>query len=331
MKKFIKVFLISLISFSLVIFTGIFTYAKYLQPQEFSVEDSSEEVENISSEQNEEFESPLEKAMNNSEKLNVLLIGFEGSRSDTLMLASYDKKTKKADIISIPRDTYYFREEYSKYSEFQKINAVFGTEDEGYEALIEAVEDITGLPIDNYVSINYKGVRAAVDAIGGVEVDVPFHMKYTDMYDDPPLIIDIPAGKQIIYGDTAMEFLRFRKGDPGYSGYTEGDVGRVETQQAFIKSAIEKSLSLKLPAVVSSVYSYIKTDFTLTELLGLSTEAIGFSSDNVTMTILPGDAKTLGVLSFYIPDGEQVTKLVYDLYGVPLSADSDDNNTKEET
>lgn len=242
------------------------------------------------------------------------------------MLASFDRKTKEANIISIPRDTYYLRDKYDKYSEMQKINAVYGSEEDGYKALMEAVRDITGIYVDKYVAVDYAGVRAAVNAIGGVEVDVPIHMKYTDIYDTPPLYIDIKPGKQIIYGDKAMELLRFRSGDPGYPSFPNGDVGRVQMQQEFMKSAIKKSLSLKLPSVISAVYPHVETNFTLTELLGLAKDAIGFSTENLSASILPGDAKFMGKLSFYIPNGEEIIKTVYDLYDVPLTANADEDS-----
>ena len=327
-QQFIKVFLVSLIIFSTVITTGIFTYAKFTSPEGIAQELPEDEDPIAADEENDDL-TPLERAMRDSNRINALLLGFEGARSDTIMLASFDRKTKEANIISIPRDTYYKRDEYAKYSEMQKMNAVYGSEDEGYEALLDAVEDITGISVDRYVAVNYNGVRAAVNAIGGVEVNVPFHMKYTDIYDKPPLYIDIKPGPQVIYGDKAMEFLRFRTGDPGYPSFQNGDIGRVEMQQAFIKSAIKKSLSLKLPSVISAVYPHVETNFTLTELLGLGKDAIGFSVDNLTAKVLPGDAKILGnnpPLSFYIPNGQEITKAAYELYDVPLSASTEEEN-----
>nr|WP_312579685.1 LCP family protein [Sedimentibacter sp.] len=324
MNQFFKVFLVSLLIFSMVVFTGIFTYVKFFNPEGIAMEDPNigtdiENKDNIT-----EFDTPLEKAMKKSKRVNVLLLGLEGYRSDTLMIASYDRIHKKVDIISIPRDTYYPRDGYDKYSEFMKINSVYGTDENRQQAVMDAVEDLTGIPIDKYVSIDYEGVRAAVDAVGGVEFNVPFHMKYTDPYDTPPLYINIQPGNQIIYGDKAMEFLRFRKGDPGYPGYPEGDVGRIQTQQEFIKAAIGKALSLKLPNVISSVYPYVKTNFTLTELLGLGGDAIGFSKENINTLIMPGTAKYMGPLSFYIPDGLEIRKLLYNLYGLQLTDSTSD-------
>lgn len=333
MNQFFKVFLVSLLIFSMVVFTGIFTYVKFFNPEGIAIEDPNKDPDAENEDGITEFDTPLEKAMKKSKRVNVLLLGLEGSRSDTIMIASYDRINKKADIISVPRDTYYPRDGYGKYSEFMKINAIYGTDDKKQQAVMDAVEELTGIPIDKYVSIDYEGVRAAVDAVGGIEFNVPFHMKYTDPYDTPALYINIQEGNQVIYGDKAMEFLRFRKGDPGYPGYPEGDVGRIQTQQEFIKAAIGKALSLKLPNVISSVYPYVKTNFTLTELLGLGGDAIGFSKDNISTIIMPGVPQYMGALSFYIVDGEEMTKLLYDIYDIPLTEEAkseDEEKTNEE-
>ncbi|MFA9422476.1 MAG: LCP family protein [Sedimentibacter sp.] len=321
MKHFIKIFFISLLIFSLVVSTGIFSYVKFFSPQNIAEELPEEDKQSDNEEENTDFGTPLEKAMSESQRINILLVGLEGTRSDTIMLASFDRKSKEANIISIPRDTYFHREGFLKYADTQKINAIYGMEEDGVKALVKAVEDLTGLTIDNYATIDYDGARAAVDAIGGVEVDVPFHMRYTDPYADPPLDINIPAGKQIIYGDEAMEFLRFRKTNyEGYSGYYNGDLGRIEVQQEFIKSAIKKALSFKLPSVISAIYPYVTTDLTITELLSLGKDAIGFSTENLVTETLPGTDKMMAGVSFYFADGEEITKLVYDLYDVNLSA-----------
>lgn len=326
MNHFLKVFLISLLIFSMVITTGIYTYTKFFNYDEMTADNPGTDPEDGDDEVS-DSDSPLERAIKKSKRINVLLLGLEGTRSDTIMIASYDRISKEANIISIPRDTYYPREGYAKYSEFMKINAVYGTEEARQQAVVDAVEELTKIPIHKYVSIDYNGVRAAVDAVGGVEFDVPFHMKYTDIYDKPPLRIDIPAGRRTIKGDKAMELLRFRKGDPGYPGYPEGDVGRIKTQQEFVKAAVDKALGMKLPNVISAVYPYVKTDFSLTELLGLGGDVIGFSKDKINVEILPGDAKYIGNLSFFIPDDEKIREKLYELYKVPLKVENNEPET----
>ncbi|WP_326909950.1 LCP family protein [Sedimentibacter sp. MB31-C6] len=295
MKHFIKVFFTSLICFLIVIMGGIYLFNELYNTGNAEATDI---INNIT-------------GKDDNKRINVLLLGLEHERSDTIMIASYDVKNKSADIISIPRDTYVDRDGFVN-SANNKINSVYTVK--GIEGLEKMIKSITGIKIDKYVTIDYDGVRAAVDAVDGVEVDVPFHMRYTDPYSDPPLDINIPAGNQTIYGDTAMEFLRFRKTNySGYSGYPEGDIGRIQAQQNFVKSAIKKSLSFKLPKVVSDVYPYVNTDFSLSEVTSLAVNSLGISSENITFHILPGDTQTKNGLSFYIMDFEGTKDLVYQI------------------
>jgi LCP family protein required for cell wall assembly len=295
-KHFFKVFFISLVCFSVLVVGGLYMFSGYNDENAHATD-----IFNII-------------GNNKDERINVLLLGLEHERSDTIMVASYNTKTKTADIISIPRDTYIERDGFVN-SANNKINTVYTVK--GIEGLEEIILSITGLKIDKYVTIDYDGVRAAVDAVGGVEVDVPFHMRYTDPYSDPPLDINIPAGRQIIYGDNAMEFLRFRKTNyAGYSGYAEGDLGRIEAQQGFIKSAIKKALSFRLPKVVSDVYPYVKTDFSLSEATSLAVGSVGLSTDNINFHVLPGASRTINGISFYIMDSQATKDLVYSILNI---------------
>lgn len=296
MKHFFKVFIVSLICFSLVITAGLYFFTGFNNGQNADATDIFNMIGN------------------KDKRINVLLLGLEHERSDTIMIASYDPKTKTADIISIPRDTYVDRDGFVN-SANNKINAAYTAK--GIEGLYGIILRMTGIEIDKYVTIDYDGVRAAVDAVGGVEVDVPFHMRYTDPYSDPPLDINIPAGKQIIDGDNAMEFLRFRKTNyAGYSGYAEGDLGRIEAQQGFIKSAIKKALSFRLPKVVSEVYPHVDTDIALSEATSLAVGSVGISTENINFHTLPGTTRTINNLSFYIMDEQATKDLVYGILNI---------------
>jgi len=298
LKHFFKVFFTSLICFSLIIAGGIFILNGFQSGQNADATD----IFNIMS------------GNNDDKRINVLLLGLEHERSDTIMVASYDTKTKTADVISIPRDTYVDRDGFVN-SANNKINSVYTVK--GIEGLEEMILGITGIEIDRYITIDYDGVRAAVDAVGGVEVDVPFHMRYTDPYSDPPLDINIPAGNQVIYGENAMEFLRFRKTNyAGYSGYTEGDLGRIEAQQGFVKSAIKKALSFRLPKVVSEVYPYVDTDFSLPEATSLAVGSVGLSADNINFHVLPGNTQTINGLSFFVLNQKETKGLVYEILDI---------------
>jgi len=294
LKHFLKVFFTSLICFTLIIIGGLFWLNGHSDGGHVDATDIFKILSN-----------------DKDQRINVLVLGLEHERSDTIMIASYDVKNKTADVISIPRDTYIDRDGFVN-SGNNKINSVYTVK--GIEGLSEIILNITGLKIDKYVTIDYDGVRAAVDAVGGVEVDVPFHMRYTDPYSDPPLDIDIAPGIQTIKGDRAMEFLRFRKTNySGYSGYAEGDLGRIEAQQGFVKAAIKKALTFRLPIVVKEVYPYVKTDFSLAEATSLAMGSIGLSAENISFHTIPGTTQTKNNLSFYILDRQATKDLIYSI------------------
>jgi len=90
---------------------------------------------------------------------------------------------------------------------YMKINALIGKG--GEKMVIDMVEDITGLPVDYYVTLNFKGFREIVDTLGGVEINVPFDMDYDDPYQN--LHIHLKKGKQVLDGKKAEQFVRYRK------------------------------------------------------------------------------------------------------------------------
>jgi len=252
-----------------------------------------------------DYSTDVGKLAKDSKRFNVLIVGLENMRTDTIIVASYDTESKDADLISVPRDTYYPRN-IDDEAEFKKINAVYSQE--GIESLTASVQKLLGIPVDKYVIINYEAVIACVDKLGGVEVDVPFHMVYSDPYDKPPLYIDIPEGKQLLNGEQALKFLRYRK------GYSNQDLGRIEAQQQFIKSAAKKALGFELPSLIKEAYSYIDTNLKVTDLISLTGSVIGFSTDNISMNTLPGKEAPLEGLSFYLPDDEGIAEMVSDMY-----------------
>lgn len=243
----------------------------------------------------------LEEAIKKSKRKNLLLLGKEsGPRTDTIMIISFEPKTKKIDIISIPRDTYYHDKGYDNGDQ-RKINAKYGRSKE--KGTMGAVEKILGgIPIHNYVTLNYESVELIVNALGGVEVDVPHQIE------------NIQKGKQNLDGKKALTFLRHRK------GYRDGDLGRIRAQQQFIKSATKKLLSIEVLPTIKEVIKNIRTDMNEQEILAYAIQISGINTDNISIVTLPGIGKYKEVdgrrWSYYLYNEEKAKEIVLRLYGV---------------
>ena len=109
--------------------------------------------------------------------------------------------------------------------------------------------------------------------------------------------------------------------------YSRWSWSKIEAQQQFIKSAVKKVLSIKLPAVIKEAYSNIQTNFSLNELLSLAGKVIGFSTDNINLLVLPGGETPLEGLSFYISNVDGIKKVVYDMYGMNNGEEGQENQS----
>ncbi len=242
-------------------------------------------------------------AFKDQQRVNVLLIGSNQGMTDTLMLASYDMKNQHVDLISIPRDTYYPRAGHNSPAA-RKINAIYNSEKSVLGVATAVSELLLGMPIQYYAMVDYQGVSTIIDAMGGVPMTISFHMTYNDPYDTPPLSIDLAEGYQVLDGQHAIEFLRYRH------GYPEGDIGRVKAQQEFMKSAFKQMLSLNLPKIAVTITQNIDSDITLGMATTLATKAIGLTGDNIAAYMLPGAAQTTDGASYWYPDTAQTEALL---------------------
>lgn len=209
----------------------------------------------------------------------ILLSGSDdgNGNSDTNILVAIDTVNGYIYGTSIARDT-----KAVWNGKNHKINAAFGSG--GMEKMAEVVSDQLGIPVDYTVSVDLKGFAALVDAIGGVDFDVPVNMDYEDPYQD--LYIHISKGMHHLSGSEALKVVRFRK------GYATQDIGRMETQQKFLKAVAKQTLTVsnlgKIDEFVKIFQKYVKTDLTLGDLAWLGKEAISIGADNVEFSTLPG-------------------------------------------
>ena len=201
--------------------------------------------------------------------------------SDTNILVAVDVANSSIYGVSIPRDTKAIIN-----GEAHKINYAYNAG--GTALMAETISDQLGIPVDYSVQVDLQGFVALVDAIGGVTFDVPVDMHYEDPYQD--LYIHIDKGVQTLNGENAMKVVRFR------SGYASQDLGRMQTQQAFLKAAAKQTLTAsnlnKIDDFVKIFQSYVETDLTLGNLAWLGKEAITMGSDAVSFSTLPNEWKS---------------------------------------
>lgn len=240
------------------------------------------------------------------DRVNILFLGTNQGLSDTIMLFSLDLQNDRVDEISIPRDTYYPRAGYSGAS--YKINSVYSTE--GWAGIGKAVSDILGgIPIHYYAVLDGEGVKKIVDAMGGVEMNVPIDMDYEDP--DQNLYIHLQAGPQRLNGDQAMQYLRFR------SGYANADLGRMSAQQEFLKAVVLQSMGLDLPAVLFTAQGEVETNMSMTAATGLIAQAAGMQDGSFNTHTIPGSTGMQDGLSFFFHDAAGTAELMRGIYAEP--------------
>ncbi|QOR36322.1 LCP family protein [Clostridium sp. 'deep sea'] len=250
-----------------------------------------------------------------NETINLLIMGVDHlpGRSDTLIFVSYNPNTEKVLAMSIPRDTKTFVPGYWKSSGkpygLQKINAAhsFG----GIPLAVDTVKRFLGVDIHYYARLDYSALHKLVDAVGGVPVDIKFRMKYDDNAGN--LHIDFKPGKVTLDGQKAEEFLRWRKNTDG-TGDGLGDLGRVQRQQEFLKSALNQFLKvsnlMNLGKMEEIVSDSIDTNMTASFMIKMLKDVVwGFDFDNdLTFTTVPGEFSEGGA-SYWIVNDENRAKL----------------------
>lgn len=224
--------------------------------------------------------------------------------SDTIILASINLQTKHVAAISIPRDT---KVDLDGYRDVRKINAAHVHGGPALAAL--GVEALLGVESDYYVKANIEGFVGMVDALGGVEIDVEKRMYYRDRRGG--LLINLKKGRQLLDGDKAMQYVRFRHD-------AMGDITRIQRQQKFIKALAKKTLSPanlpKLPQIVDAVVENVETDMNPKDILYLAKFASQVDFSQVEMATLPGGPQSIDGISYWIPDGQQVAEVVRELF-----------------
>lgn len=234
----------------------------------------------------------------------------KGYRSDTIILTKVNFKTGEVRMVNIPRDT---RVNIPGHG-LTKINAAHSYG--GPNLLMKTIQDNFGLNVDYYVKVDYTLVENFVDAIGGVDYNVPYDLIYTDPTDKPPLVINIKAGMQHIDGKDAVKVLRYR-------GNTS-DIDRINRQQEFLKVVMDQALSLKnigrLPKIFSSIKSNLRTNFGEKQILEAIVSLPKVDMNNLEMSMIPGEGKYVAGESFWIYYENNTKDLLKENFGDYMNA-----------
>ena len=278
-----------------------------------------------------------ENTKKNLGEFRVLVLGISTDQdgvqlTDTIMVVSYNPNTQKATLLSIPRDTYTGKNK-AKATAYEKINALYSRKSRADETL-EAVNEITGLNIENYVVVKTEALIKLVDAIGGVTFDVPINMDYDDTSQD--LHIHLKAGEQLLDGDKAEQLLRFRHNNNGTSyptEYGDNDIGRMKTQRAFIAQAIKQTAKpsniFKLGQILEIAEKYVETNIDMNTAKDYIPYIVEFNTDNLLTDSLPGTVPSLNTtngVSIFVVNKTETKQMIENLF---FNRDLEENENKE--
>lgn len=280
-----------------------------------------------------------ENTKKNLKEIKVLILGvstdIDAELTDTIMVASYNPNTQKANLLSIPRDTFTGKNKNRALAS-QKINSLYNI-NRSPEKTLQAVNEITGLNIEYYVLVRTEALIKLVDAIGGVEFNVPIKMKY----DDPTqnLHINLEPGLQKLDGDKAEQLLRFRHSNMDKNGimttypaeYGNDDFGRMRTQRDFIVATLKQTLKpgniFKIGQILEIANENIETNIELSYIKDYIPYAVEFNTENMKTASLPGttpDMKETNNISIFVVDKDGTKELIQSMF-------YDNSIEKEET
>ena len=239
-------------------------------------------------------------------RVNILIVGCDEienhGRADTIVFLSISPKTKDALILSIPRDT---RVEIPGRG-MDKINHAYAF---GGESLLsETVSSFLDVPIHFYAVADFNGFVYIIDELGGVEIDVEKEMYYVDKAGG--VEINLHPGKQILDGEKALQYIRFR-----YDRL--GDLGRIKRQQKLALVVIKKMISfdsiIKIPQISEGMKGYIETNIDARDTVALANLFRGVNQETFRVETVQGNPVYIEGISYLEPNVKEVQQRVKSL------------------
>ncbi len=256
----------------------------------------------------------------NENMYTFLVVGLDqvSNSTDTIMVGRIDTETHKIDVVSIPRDTMVNVSWGTK-----RVNTYYSSDlvsgGNGIDGLMKGIRDLVGFDIDCYAVVDLEAFVELVDAIGGVDYDVPIDMYYYDP--SQGLNISIPAGMQHLDGETAVKVVRFR------SGYPTADIGRIGTQQDFLMSVASQMLTLgnipNLPTFIDIFEKYVTTNLSAANISFFARQFLMCKSEDISFHTAPGNGgdsvKGNSYYSLYVDEWLEMVNECLNPYDQPVT------------
>lgn len=261
-----KIILMILIPIMILILAGVTYGAKLYAEAKKTVDDSYYELDRdkaSTSKGNEIKVNPIE------DTISVLVMGIDddsarqlgSARTDALIYLTINPKEHKINMVSIPRDSYTTIVS-KKYNGKDKINSAYTYGEE--QATIETVEKLLNVPINYYVTFNFDSFLEIVDALDGIDVDVP--VSFTDTNTLGNGEVHLEKGKQLLNGEEALALARTR--------HIDNDIKRGERQQLILQAIVDKAMNVgsinKYSDVIKAAGKNMRTNLKFNEMLSIA-------------------------------------------------------------
>ncbi len=254
------------------------------------------------------------RVFGNNDRMNILVLGIDynhdekgiiytkGARSDTMMVVSLSRKGELLNVVSIPRDTQVFLgDDYG----YDKINSAYSYG--GAEQASKVVSSFLGVPIHHHVVVKVSGAKTLIDALGGLSINVEKDLDYDDNWGN--LHIHLKKGSQILNGEQAVGYARFRMDE-------EGDRGRIRRQQQVIRALggklKEPALVTRFPEIAAQVKKTLETDLKPMEMVDLANLYSAFDFKQMRSGAIVGDdamdANGISYILPYAPENERTVR-----------------------
>ena len=210
-----------------------------------------------------------------------LVMGCDRSAhlADCIMIVTVNEGSGEVSVVQIPRDTYA---EYTS-RDYKKLNGILG--EKGEKGAKEFLSRAVGIPLDYFLILDLNCLDQVVDAVGGVDLDIPMDMYYSDP--DGGLEIALSKGYHHLSGVQAEQFVRYR------AGYANADLGRLDAQKIFLRAFVKKCNSLsgtEKAKLLLSFLTKVQTDIDIAAAFRMAGLFGNFDADAIPMVTLPGQA-----------------------------------------